>query len=121
MKAIGLVMWIVFGAYAFIGGLMAVLPLGRWGILVLIMFILILLGMVLDVTGIVMLAVPIFVPVIKAKGFDSLWFGVLFNVSLQITFLSPPFGYGMFYLKAVTPPEITMTDFYHVVWPLIIL
>ena len=133
MKTIGLVMWIVFGAYAFIGvynlaggadfvgGLMAALPLGRWGILILIMFILVLLGMVLDVTGIVILAVPIFVPVIKALGFDSLWFGVLFNVNLQIAFLSPPFGYGMFYLKAVTPPEITMTDFYHAVWPFIIL
>lgn len=133
MKTIGLIMWIVFGAYAFIGvytlaggadfigGLMAALPLGRWGILILIMFILIVLGMVLDVTGIVILAVPIFVPVIKALGFDSLWFGVLFNVNLQIAFLSPPFGYGMFYLKAVTPPEITMTDFYRAVWPFIIL
>ena len=133
MKTIGLIMWIVFGAYAFIGiytlaggadfigGLLAALPLGPWGILIVIMFILILLGMVLDVTGIVILAVPIFVPVIKVLGFDSLWFGVLFNINLQIAFLSPPFGYGMFYLKAVTPPEITMTDFYHAVWPFIIL
>ena len=133
MRTIGLIMWIVFGATLFvnvftlgggsqfIGELLSGLPLGRWGILIIIQLILILLGMVLDIIGIVILCVPIFVPVITALGFDPLWFGVLFNVNLQIAFLSPPFGYGMFYLKGVAPPEITTTDLYRSVWPFIIL
>lgn len=133
MKTIGLIMWIVFGAYAFIGvytlaggsefigDLLAGLPLGRWGILIVIMLILIVLGMVLDIVGIVILGVPIFVPIITALGFSPLWFGILFNINLQIAYLSPPFGYGMFYLKGVAPPEITTTDLYHAVWPFMIL
>ena len=75
-----------------------------------IQIILLLLGMVIDVIGLVVLCVPIFVPVIKELGFDPLWFGIIFNVSLQLAYLSPPFGYGMFYLKGVTPKEITMSD-----------
>ncbi len=133
LRTVGLIMWVGFGAYAFvgvyilaggtdfIGELLSGFPLGRWGILIVIQLILILLGMVLDVIGIVFLTVPIFIPVIKALGFDPLWFGILFNVNLQIAFLSPPFGYGMFYLKGVAPPDITMTDLYRAVWPFIIL
>lgn len=133
LNTVGIVMWVAFGAYAFIGvytlaggaefvsDLLTALPLGRWGILIIMQLILILLGMVLDVIGIVILTVPIFVPIITALGFDPLWFGIVFNVNLQIAFLSPPFGYGMFYLKAVAPAEVSMTDLYHAVWPFIIL
>lgn len=129
IKTIGVVMWIAFGALAFIGvyllaggaqfvgGLLTSLELGRWGTLILIQLILIILGMVLDPIGIIFLAVPIFVPVIKALGFNSLWFGILFGMNLQIAYLSPPFGIGMFYLKAVAPPEVTTTDLYKSVWP----
>ena len=77
------------------------------------------LGMVLDVVGIIILTVPIVVPVINALGFDSLWFGILFNVNLQIAFLSPPFGYGLFYFKAVVP-EVTTVELYNAVWPFMI-
>lgn len=129
----GMVFWIIFGAYAFIGvytvaggsefirELIAGLPFGPWGILIILMLILILMGMVFDVTGLIVLTVPIFVPLIKQLGFDPLWFGVLFNINLQIAFISPPFGYGMFCLKAVIPPEITMTDIYKSVIPFILL
>ena len=129
IRTIGVVMWIAFGALAFIGvyllaggaqfigGLLTSLELGRWGTLILIQLILIILGMVLDPIGIIFLAVPIFVPVIKALGFNSLWFGILFGMNLQIAYLSPPFGIGMFYLKAVSPPEVTTTDLYKSVWP----
>lgn len=129
----GMIFWIVFGAYAFIGvytlaggsdfirELIAGLPFGPWGILMILIFILIIMGMVFDLTGIIILTVPIFVPLIKELGFDPLWFGVLFNITLQIAFISPPFGYGMFCLKAVTPPEITMTDIYKAVIPFILL
>ena len=73
--------------------------------------------MVLDIIGITVLLAPIFVPVIKSLGFDPLWFGVIFNLNLQIAYLSPPFGYSMFYLKAVAPPDVTMTDLYRSVLP----
>lgn len=127
----GMVFWIIFGAYAFIGvytiaggsdfvrGIIAGLPFGPWGILMTMMFILVIMGMFFDLTGIIILTVPIFVPLIKELGFDPLWFGVLFNITLQIAFISPPFGYGMFVLKAVTPSDITMTDIYKSVLPFI--
>ncbi len=133
IKTVGLIMWIAFAAYSFVGiytlaggadfisGMLTGLPFGRWGILIIIMLILIMLGMVLDVIGLVVLTVPIFVPIITALGFDPLWFGIIFNVNMQIAFMSPPFGLGMFYLKAVTPPEISMGDIYRAVWPFIIL
>lgn len=133
LKTVGLIMWIVFGAYAFIGvytlaggaefigGLLSELPLGNWGILIVIQLILILLGMVLDVIGIIILCVPIFIPIIATMGFDPLWFGIIFNINLQIAYLSPPFGYAMFYLKAVAPEDVTTADLYRAVWPFMIL
>ena len=77
--------------------------------------------MVIDVIGIVVLAVPIFAPVVADLGFDPLWFGILFNMTIQIAFLSPPFGYGMFYLKAVAPPDVKTVDLYRSVAPFLIL
>jgi tripartite ATP-independent transporter DctM subunit len=133
MKTVGLIMWIVFGAMAFIatytlaGGTdfvsetLPILPLGPWGVLILIQFILLVLGMVLDIIGITVLLAPMFVPVIRELGFDPIWFGVLFNLNLQIAYLSPPFGYSMFYLKAVAPPDVTMTELYGSVWPYLML
>jgi TRAP-type mannitol/chloroaromatic compound transport system permease large subunit len=57
-----------------------------------------------------MLCVPLFGPIIRALGFDPIWFGVLFAVNLQMSFLTPPFGYALFYLKSVAPKEVTTTD-----------
>jgi TRAP-type mannitol/chloroaromatic compound transport system permease large subunit len=73
--------------------------------------------MVIDLIGICILVVPITTPVIVALGIDPLWFGVLFNINLQIGYLSPPFGTSMFYLKGICPPEITMSDIISSVWP----
>lgn len=129
MGTIGIVMWVCFGASIFVGvytlagggdfvkEMLLALPVGRWGIFIAIQLLLLLLGMVIDVIGLVVLCVPIFVPIIKELGFDPLWFGIVFNVSLQLAYLSPPFGYGMFYLKGVAPKHITMTDLYRSVWP----
>ena len=78
-------------------------------------------GMVLDVIGIIILCVPIFIPIIATLGFDPLWFGIIFNINLQIAYLSPPFGYAMFYLKAVAPEDVTTGDLYRAVWPFMIL
>jgi TRAP-type mannitol/chloroaromatic compound transport system permease large subunit len=66
-----------------------------------------------------MLTVPIFGVIIRKLGFDPVWFGVLFAVNLQISFLSPPFGYALFYLKGVAPPEISTTDIWRSAAPFI--
>ncbi len=60
---------------------------------------------------------PIFEPIIKQLGFDQLWFGVLYLVNMQMSFLSPPFGYALFYLRGVAPPEIPMTRIFRAAIP----
>jgi len=133
LKASAMVLWIIFGASIFVGfyilegGQQFVSQtligtgLGPYGILVIMMIVLIVLGMFLDWVGILLLAVPIFGPIMKSLSFDgllglpgvppesiALWFGVVYMVNMQMSFLSPPFGYALFYLKSVAPPHITM-------------
>ena len=133
LKATAMVMWIFFGATLFVGffilkggqSYVAEQILGTglppYGVLALMMAILIVLGMFIDWVGILLLTVPIFVPILKALPFDGLigglgvaptsiplWYGVIFIVNMQIAFLSPPFGYSLFYLKSVSPPEVSM-------------
>lgn len=124
-------MWILFGASAFVsvyhavGGaefvkqVMVGLPLGRWGILILMQIFLIIMGCFVDPFGILLLTIPIFVPVIVDLGFDKLWFAILFNVNMQIAVLSPPFGATLFFLKGAAP-EIPMGDIYRSVLPFIV-
>jgi len=133
LRAVAMIMWVVIGAYLFVGmyllaggdeflrAVLFGLGLGRWGLLILIQLVLIVMGMFLDWVGILILLVPLVVPVLVSLGFDALWFGVLFNLNMQISYLSPPFGYSMFYLKGVAPQGITMGDLYHSVAPFIAL
>jgi len=133
LRATTMVLWIMFGASVFVGfyilqggqafitDTMLGLGLGPYGILFLMMFLLVVLGMFLDWVGILLLAVPIFVPIVKsltfpglfglpgpAAGDVALWFGVLYIINMQMSFLSPPFGYALFYIRGVTPPHIKM-------------
>ncbi len=133
LKASAMVLWIIFGASIFVGfyilqggqqfvaDTLIATGFGPYGILLIMMILLIILGMFLDWVGILLLAVPIFVPLMKTLSFDglmglpgvapddvALWFGVVYMVNMQMSFLSPPFGYALFYLKSVAPPEITM-------------
>ncbi len=137
LKVTGMVLWIIFGATLFVGfyvvnGGQAFVNetivgtgLGPYGILVLMMAVLVVLGMFLDWVGILLLAVPIFVPLMKTLNFDgvfglpgvapedlALWFGVVYMVNMQMSFLSPPFGYALFYLKSVAPDSVTMAQIY---------
>ena len=133
LKASSMVIWIMFGATIFVGlyvleggqqfvtNALEATGLGRWGILILMMVILVILGMFLDWVGILLLAVPIFVPIIKDLGFDPLWFGVLYLVNMQMSFLSPPFGYALFYLRGVAPKEIPMSDIFKAALPFLAL
>ena len=62
---------------------------------------------------------PIFVPTIVALGYDPVWFGILFTMNMQVSYLSPPFGPACFYLKTVAPPEITLNQIFMGMWPFI--
>lgn len=133
LKASTMVLWIMFGASIFVGfyivnGGQAFVTetlvgtgLGPYGILVIMNILLIILGMFLDWVGILLLAVPIFVPLMTSLAWNGvfgfpgvapaevpLWFGIVYMVNMQMSFLSPPFGYALFYLKSVAPPEITL-------------
>ncbi|PZX15844.1 tripartite ATP-independent transporter DctM subunit [Palleronia aestuarii] len=139
LKASAMVIWIMFGATIFVGlyvleggqqfvqEALAATGLGPWGILILMQIILVVLGMFLDWVGILLLCVPIFVPIIRALGAQAfglgdpddlvLWFGVLYLVNMQMSFLSPPFGYALFYLRGVAPDSIPMTDIFKAALP----
>ena len=133
MAACGLLLWLTFGAtaligvynllggIAFINGMISGLPFDRIYILLIMMLILIILGFFMDWVGILLLTMPIFVPIIKELGYDPVWFGILFCMNMQISYLSPPFGPAAFYLKGVAPPEISLADIYKALWPFILL
>lgn len=97
------------------------MPGGEMGILLMMMVIILVLGMVMDDWAIIMLCTPLFIPIIDALGIDKLWFGVLFIVNIQIAYLTPPFGFVLFWLKSVMPPDVTMGDLYKSVGPFIVL
>jgi len=88
------------------------LGLGRWSIFIIMMIVCFILGMFIDWIGIVMITFPIFLPIATNLGFDKLWFVVAIAVMLQDSFLTPPFGYALFYLKGVAPPEVSIGDIY---------
>jgi tripartite ATP-independent transporter DctM subunit len=129
LRLTGMIMWILFGAYCFsaayhgmganqlMQNVMQHIPGGPWGTIIFIQFIIFVLAMVLDPAGIMMITVPVFLPIVKAHGFDPLWFGILFVINMEIGYMTPPFGFNLFYLKGIVPPEITMGDIYRSVIP----
>jgi tripartite ATP-independent transporter DctM subunit len=93
------------------------LEFGKWGTFIVMMIILFFLGMFLDWIGIIMITFPLFLPIAVDLGFDKVWFVVTIAVMLQDSFLTPPFGYALFYLKGVAPPEVTTGDIYWGAFP----
>jgi len=132
-KLTGMIMWILFAAHAFsaayqsmgaqdlIEGMMQHIPGGPWGIIIAMMVIIFFLAMVLDPVGIMLITLPVFMPIVKSLGFDPIWFGILFVINMEIGYKTPPFGFNLFYLKGVVPPEITMKDIYTSVVPFVII
>ena len=132
-KLTGMIMWILFAAHAFsaayqsmgaqemIQGLITGIPGGPWAIIITMMLIVFLLAMVLDPVGIMLITLPVFLPVVKALGFDPVWFGILFVINMEIGYMTPPFGFNLFYLKGVVPPSITMKDIYVSVIPFVLV
>lgn len=84
--------------------------MGKWGTFIFMMVIVFVLGMFLDWIGIVMLVFPIFLPIAQDFGFDMLWFVIIMAIMLQDSFLTPPFGYALFYLKGIAPSTVSMGD-----------
>ena len=139
-RVTGIIMWVVVGALAFstvydglgaakmveafIGGL----PLGPYGILILMQLSFFVLGTMLDDTAILFITLPIYVPLITFLGFDPIWFGILYIINMQMAFLTPPFGYTLFYMLGIVKDlyrtgtiseEITIGDVYRSVWPFV--
>ena len=94
----------------------------RWVILGIMMIIMFLLGMFVDWLGILLLCVPIFTPIAVGQlGFDPLWFALIVCVNLQMSFLTPPFGYALFYFKGVAPPGVELGHIYRGIVPFVLL
>ena len=97
------------------------LGLGKWGIFWVMMAIVFLLGMFIDWIGIVLICFPLFLPIAKDLGFDMVWFVVMIAVNLQASFLTPPFGYALFYIKGVAPPGVKLAHVYRGIVPFVAL
>jgi tripartite ATP-independent transporter DctM subunit len=128
-----MVFMILIGATAFglvfrgIGGdslvlnIMSNLPGGMWGFLFISMFLIFVLGFFLDFLQVCFIVIPILAPIANQFNIDMLWFAVLIALNLQTSFLTPPFGFSLFYLKAVAPPEVRIQDIYKGIVPFVIL
>ena len=133
LRLTAIVMWILFAAHAFstayttlganslINHLMTLIPGGEYGALAFMMLIMFILGMVLDPVGIMLITLPAFLPVVQAYGWDPIWFGVIFIIMMEVGYMTPPFGFNLFYLKGVAPPEVTMRDLYVSVIPYVLV
>lgn len=101
--------------------LIGALPFGKWGILFIVMSIIFIAGFFLDFIEITFIHVPVLAPIMVAMGVDPLWLAILIAVNLQTSFLTPPFGFALFYLKGVTPPEVKTMDIYKGIIPFVII
>jgi len=97
------------------------LPFGKWGVLVIVMSIIFIAGFFLDFIEITFIHVPVLAPIMVSMGVNPLWLAVLIAVNLQTSFLTPPFGFSLFYLKGVTPPEVQTMDIYKGIIPFVII
>jgi tripartite ATP-independent transporter DctM subunit len=128
-----MVFFIIIGAsifnsvFLYLGGgiliknLLMNLPLGKWFILFVMMFVLFILGFFISWQGLLYVVVPIFLPVAASLGFNPLWFGLLICLNLQMSFLTPPFAYAIFFVKGAAPPEVKTWDIYRGVVPFVLL
>ena len=127
-------MWIILAALCFgavFDGLGAVraleslflenLGLGRWQVLILMQLSFLLMGAFLDDTAMLVIVAPLYVPLVDALGFDLIWYGVLYTITCQIAYMTPPFGYNLFLMRAMAPPEVTLADIYRSIGPFVLI
>jgi tripartite ATP-independent transporter DctM subunit len=127
-------LWIILGALCFssvydgLGAVRAIenillntFGLDAWGILILMLVSFIVMGMFLDDTAMLVIVAPLYIPLVRTLGFDIVWFGILYTITCQIAYITPPFGYNLFLMRAMAPPEITLGDIYRSIAPFILL
>ncbi len=125
-------MWIILAALSFgavfdgLGAVNAIegffvgkLGLSPWEILILMQLSYLIMGMFLDDTAMLVIVAPLYVPLVGVLGFDLIWYGVLYTITCQIAYLTPPFGYNLFLMRAMAPPEISIVDIYMSVLPFV--
>lgn len=109
------------GGDFFIRDLVTHIPFGKWGVLAIVMGIVFIAGFFLDFIEITFIHIPVLAPLMKSLGFDPVWFSILFAINLQTSFLTPPFGFALFYLKGVAPPQVTTPQIYRGIIPFVFL
>jgi len=127
-------MWIILAALSFgavfdgIGAVRAIETLfierwnlSPWGVLIMMQLSYILMGMFLDDTAMLVIVAPLYVPLIIALGFDPIWYGVLYTITCQIAYMTPPFGYNLFLMRAMAPKEINLIDIYRSIVPFVLV
>ena len=129
-----LFMWIILAATAFgavfdgLGAVKAIegfflerLGLGPWEVIILMQLSYLLLGTFLDDTAMLVIVAPLYVPLVAVLGFDLIWYGVLYTITCQIAYMTPPFGYNLFLMRAMAPKEITLSDIYRSIIPFVLV
>ena len=127
-------MWIILAALGFgavfdgLGAVRAIdnlfteqLGLDPWMILILMQLSFLVMGTFLDDTAMLVIVAPLYVPLVGALGFDLIWYGVLYTITTQIAYMTPPFGYNLFLMRAMAPPEITLRDIYASIVPFVLI
>lgn len=127
-------MWLILAALAFgaifdgLGAARAIetlfisdWKLDPWVVLMMMMASFIIMGIFLDDTAMLVIVAPLYIPLVKALGFDLVWFGVLYTITCQIAYITPPFGYNLFLMRAMAPKEITLVDIYRSIWPFVLM
>ena len=95
--------------------------LSPWGVLVMMQISYLVMGMFLDDTAMLVIVAPLYVPLVIALGFDPIWYGVLYTITCQIAYMTPPFGYNLFLMKAMAPPEVSLMDIYRSIIPFVLV
>ena len=127
-------MWIIMAALCFgavfdgLGAVKAIesffldrLGLGPWEVLIMMQLSYIVMGMFLDDTAMLVIVAPLYVPLVGELGFDLIWYGVLYTITCQIAYMTPPFGYNLFLMRAMAPPEISLADIYRSIVPFVLV
>jgi len=127
-------LWIILAALCFssvydgLGAVKAIeklligtFDLSPWTILILMLLSFVVLGMFLDDTAMLVIVAPLYIPLVKSLGFNAIWFGILYTITCQIAYITPPFGYNLFMMRALAPSSVTMVDIYKSIVPFFFL
>jgi TRAP-type mannitol/chloroaromatic compound transport system permease large subunit len=125
-------LWLILAALAFgavfdgLGAVRAIeslfitrWDLSPWEIIIMMQVSFIIMGMFLDDTAMLVIVAPLYIPLVDLLGFDLIWFGVLYTMTCQIAYITPPFGYNLFLMRAMAPKEIGLLDIYRSIWPFV--